>query len=92
MEISFHKNAFEDYIFLQKNDKKTVERINKLLKDIAREPFSGIGKPEALKHNLSGLWSRRISNEHRLVSMSTKIGPMICVKMGPVLLNFLFRF
>ena len=67
MDISFHKNAFEDYIFFQKNDKKTVERINKLLKDIVREPFSGIGKPEALKHNLSGLWSRRISNEHRLV-------------------------
>lgn len=67
MDICFHKNAFEDYAFFQKNDKKTVERINKLLKDIAREPFSGIGKPEALKHNLSGFWSRRISNEHRLV-------------------------
>lgn len=67
MDICFHKNAFEDYIFFQTNDKKTIERINKLLKDIAREPFSGIGKPEALKHNLSGFWSRRISNEHRLV-------------------------
>ena len=67
MDIYFHKNAFEDYIFFQKNDKKTVERINKLLKDITREPFSGIGKTEALKHNLSGFWSRRISNEHRLV-------------------------
>ena len=67
MDICFHKNAFEDYIFFQKNDKKTIERINKLIKEVAREPFSGIGKPEALKHNLSGLWSRRISNEHRLV-------------------------
>lgn len=67
MDICFHKNAFEDYIFFQKNDKKTIERINKLLKDIARSPFAGIGKPESLKHNLSGLWSRRISNEHRLV-------------------------
>ena len=67
MDICFHKNAFEDYIFFQKNDKKTVERINKLLKDIARSPFAGIGKPESLKHNLSGFWSRRISNEHRLV-------------------------
>ncbi len=67
MDISFHKNAFEDYIFFQKNDKKIVEQINKLLKEIIREPFSGIGKPEALKHNLSGFWSRRISNEHRLV-------------------------
>lgn len=67
MDIYFHKNAFEDYLFFQKNDRKNLERINKLLKDIAREPFSGIGKPEALKHNLSGFWSRRISNEHRLV-------------------------
>lgn len=67
MDICFHKNAFEDYIFFQENNKKVLERINKLLKDITREPFSGIGKPEALKHNLSGFWSRRISNEHRLV-------------------------
>jgi toxin YoeB len=67
MNICFHENAFEDYIFFQKNDKKIVERINKLLKVITREPFSGIGKPEALKHNLSGFWSRRISSEHRLV-------------------------
>ena len=67
MDICFHKNSFEDYVFFQKNDKKTVERINKLLKDITREPFSGIGKPEALKHNLSSFWSRRITNEHRLV-------------------------
>jgi toxin YoeB len=67
MDICFHKNAFEDYIFFQKNDKKTVERIHKLLKDVERSPFTGVGKPEALKHNLSGFWSRRISNEHRLV-------------------------
>jgi len=67
MDICFHKNAFEDYVFFQKNDKKIVERINKLLKDVRRGPFSGIGKPEPLKHNLSGFWSRRISNEHRLV-------------------------
>lgn len=67
MDICFHKNAFEDYIFFQKNDKKTVERINKLLRDITREPFSGLGKPETLKHNLAGFWSRRITNEHRLV-------------------------
>jgi toxin YoeB len=67
MDICFHKNAFEDYIFFQKNDKKTVERIHKLLKEVERSPFTGLGKPEALKHNLSGFWSRRISNEHRLV-------------------------
>jgi toxin YoeB len=67
MDICFHKNEFEDYIFFQKNDKKIAERINKILKDIVRDPFYGIGKPEALKHNLSGFWSRRITNEHRLV-------------------------
>ena len=51
MDICFHKNAFEDYIFFQKNDKKTVERIHKLLKEVERSPFTGLGKPEALKHN-----------------------------------------
>ena len=67
MDICFHKYAFEDYIFFQENDRKTAERINKLLKEVVSTPFAGIGKPEALKHNLSGFWSRRISNEHRLV-------------------------
>ena len=67
MDICFHKNAFEDYIFYQKNDKQSLDKINKLLKDIKSHPFTGIGKPEALKHNLSGFWSRRISQEHRLV-------------------------
>lgn len=67
MDISFHKHAFEDYIFFQKNDKKVANKINELLKDIVRQPFTGIGKPEALKHNLSGFWSRRINNEHRIV-------------------------
>ena len=67
MDITFHTNAFEDYVFFQQNDKKLAKRINELLKDITRNPFSGIGKPEALKHNLSGFWSRRINNEHRIV-------------------------
>ena len=67
MDIYFHKNAFEDYLFFQQTDKKTVERINLLIKAVSREPFAGIGKPEALKYSLSGFWSRRISNEHRLV-------------------------
>ena len=67
MDISFHKNAFEDYLFFQKNDKKLVNKINNLLKSIQREPFSGIGKPEPLKHNLTGFWSRRINQEHRIV-------------------------
>jgi len=67
MNICFYEDAFEDYIYFQKNDKKTLDKINQLLKDIRREPFSGSGKPEPLKYNLSGFWSRRISNEHRLV-------------------------
>ena len=67
MDIHFHKNAFEDYLFFQRNDKKLANKINELLKNIIKDPFNGIGKPEPLKHQLSGYWSRRISNEHRLV-------------------------
>ncbi|MDR2507724.1 MAG: Txe/YoeB family addiction module toxin [Candidatus Accumulibacter sp.] len=60
--------AWNDYLYWQENDKKIAERINDLIKAIKREPFSGIGKPEALKHNnMAGLWSRRIDFEHRLV-------------------------
>ncbi|MFK7974109.1 MAG: Txe/YoeB family addiction module toxin [Rickettsiaceae bacterium] len=67
MNISFHKNAFEEYIFFQKNDKKIANKINALLHNMMREPFTGLGKPEPLKHNLTGFWSRRINNEHRIV-------------------------
>lgn len=67
MDICFHKNALEDYEFFKKNDKKTSEKIDSLLKSIIQNPFVGLGKPEPLKHHLSGFWSRRISSEHRLV-------------------------
>ena len=67
MKLLFSKNAWEDYLFWQKTDKKTLKRINKLIKDIQRNKYEGLGKPEALKHNLSGFWSRRITNEHRIV-------------------------
>lgn len=67
MNICFYEEAFEDYVFFQKNDRKTLDKINQLLKDIKRDPFSGIGKPEPLKHNWTGFWSRRITDEHRLV-------------------------
>ncbi len=67
MKLLFSENAWEDYLFWQKTDKKTLKRINKLIKDIQRNKYEGIGKPEALKHNLSGFWSRRITNEHRIV-------------------------
>lgn len=59
--------AWKDYLYWQTQDKKTLKRINKLLTDVKREPFQGIGKPEPLKENLSGFWSRRIDDTNRLV-------------------------
>lgn len=67
MPIKFSDQAWEDYLYWQANDRVTIKRINTLLKEIQRSPFEGIGKPEPLKHNLSGFWSRRIDEEHRLV-------------------------
>ncbi len=67
MRLIFADEAWEDYLYWQKHDKQMVERINKLIKEIQREPFTGIGKPEALKHALAGFWSRRITDEHRIV-------------------------
>ncbi|HBX73485.1 Txe/YoeB family addiction module toxin [Haliea sp.] len=67
MRLIFAEKAWEDYLYWQRTDKKLVKRINALIKDITREPFEGIGKPEPLKHALSGYWSRRINDEHRIV-------------------------
>jgi len=67
MKLIFSENAWEDYLFWQKNDKKILRRINNLIIDIQRNKFKGLGKPEPLKHNLSGYWSRRINTEHRIV-------------------------
>ncbi|POF42750.1 toxin YoeB [Pseudomonas laurylsulfativorans] len=67
MKIEFTPEAWEDYLWFQQNDKAGLKRINLLIKAIQREPFDGLGKPEPLKHNLSGFWSRRITAEHRLV-------------------------
>ncbi len=67
MRITFSKNAWEDYISWQHQDIKVLKRINDLIKDIQRNPYKGIGKPEPLKFDLSGFWSRRIDREHRLV-------------------------
>lgn len=67
MNKLFTNESWNDYLFWQQTDKKMIKRINELLKDIGRTPFSGMGKPEPLKFNLSGYWSRRIDNEHRLV-------------------------
>lgn len=67
MKLIFSEQAWDDYLFWQKNDNKTLDRINTLIKEIQRQPFTGIGKPEPLKHALAGYWSRRINDEHRLV-------------------------
>jgi len=67
MELVFQTNAWEDYLWWQQQDKKVLQRINELIKDTRRSPFKGIGKPEALKGDYSGYWSRRITDEHRLV-------------------------
>jgi toxin YoeB len=67
MRIPFSKNAWEDYTSWLKEDKSRLKKINELIKDIQRTPFEGKGKPEPLKYDLAGLWSRRIDREHRLV-------------------------
>lgn len=67
MRLIFAEKAWEDYLYWQKTDKKILKRINTLIKEIQREPFEGVGKPEPLKHALSGYWSRRINDEHRIV-------------------------
>ena len=67
MKLIFADQAWEDYLYWRKQDKRMVERINKLIQETKREPFTGTGKPEALKHALSGFWSRRITDEHRMV-------------------------
>jgi len=72
VKLVFSDNAWEDYIFWQKNDKKILRRINTLIKDTKQNPFEGIGKPEPLKHALSDYWSRRITDEHRLIYKVTE--------------------
>ena len=67
MKLTFSSKAWANYLYWQKTDKSMITRINRLIKDIQREPYTGIGKPEPLKHSLSGYWSRRINDEHRIV-------------------------
>ncbi|NET10189.1 MAG: Txe/YoeB family addiction module toxin [Merismopedia sp. SIO2A8] len=67
MKLIFSENAWDDYLYWQKTDQKLLKRINAVIKDIKRQPFEGIGKPEPLKHGFSGYWSRRISSEHRII-------------------------
>jgi len=67
MNIQFSSRGFEDYVYWQNFDKRILKKVNDLLGNISRNPYEGIGKPEPLKHVLSGFWSRRITDEHRLV-------------------------
>lgn len=77
MNLVFSPQAWEDYVFWQTNEPKTVTRINLLLKEIIRNPHAGIGKPEPLKHAFRGYWSRRIDSEHRLVYRVVEGGVLI---------------
>ena len=69
--IAFDQSGWEDYIYWQTQDRKTLRRINQLITDAVRDPFAGVGKPEPLKHILSGAWSRRIDDVNRLVYFVT---------------------
>lgn len=74
MKLIFSSHAWEDYLYWQATDKRMVQRINTLIRETQRDPFSGIGKPEPLRHGLAGCWSRRINDEHRLVYRPSENG------------------
>ncbi len=80
LNIMWTAEAWDDYVYWQGQDKKTLKRINQVIKDIQRTPFEGIGKPESLKANLTGFWSRRIDDTNRLVYeiTSTQINIISC--------------
>ena len=67
MNLIFSDKAWDEYMYWQQTDKQILKKINQLIRDIKREPFDGVVKPEPLKYELSGFWSRRISDEHRLI-------------------------
>ena len=67
MKLIFGEQSWSDYVYWQSTDKRILKKINTLLQDIKRNPFDGLGKPEPLKHEMAGTWSRRINQEHRLV-------------------------
>ena len=77
MKLVFSETAWEDYLYWQKTDTKTLARINQLIREASSQPFTGIGKPEPLKHAIKGYWSRRINDEHRFVYKATDDGLLI---------------
>lgn len=82
MRLLWEESAWEDYISWQGQDKKTLKRINQIIKDIQRSPFDGIGKPEPLRGNLSGYWSRRIDGANRIVYKETEGAIIIAACKG----------
>jgi toxin YoeB len=80
LKLIFAEQAWEDYLYWQKTDRKIVARINSLIQEIRCEPFSGIGKPEPLRHGLAGYWSRRINDEHRIV-YKTQDGALLIAQL-----------
>jgi toxin YoeB len=78
MKLTFTPSAWDDYLWFQDHDRKLLKRINSLIKDTVRAPFEGIGKPEPLKADLAGYWSRRITDEHRLVYAATEVTIIAC--------------
>ena len=80
--LQWDYDAWQAYVYWQTQDKKTLKRINMLIKDIGRNPFDGIGKPEPLKGELSGFWSRRIDDEHRLVYVAEEDAILIIACKG----------
>ncbi len=67
MKVIFHPNGWDDYLYWQRSNKKMLKKINSLIKEILRTPYEGTGKPEPLKFDLTGFWSRKIDQEHRIV-------------------------
>lgn len=80
MKLVFAEQAWDDYLYWQQQDKRVVKRINDLIRDVARDPVAGLGKPEPLKHALAGYWSRRITDEHRMV-YKTENGVMLIAQL-----------
>ena len=77
MKLIFSEHAWEDYQHWVRTDRQTLKRVNRLIQEIVRDPFSGVGKPEPLQHGLSGYWSRRLNDEHRIVYRMTEDAVLI---------------
>ena len=77
MKLIFSEHAWEDYQHWVRTDRQTLKRVNRLIQEIVRDPYAGIGKPEPLQHGLSGYWSRRIDDEHRIVYRTSEDAVLI---------------